>query len=109
MLPQKINQQGPRLHLSFMPHTVDGDAYRNSGKLDLSSHAYFASIRTSQDSSLKLFSSRTADTDQGAAKKIGLECHTPTLSRSQYLLEKSRRFSAGKSAEPFFFNTGHHT
>jgi hypothetical protein len=91
-----------------MLYTVDRDTYRNSGKLDLSSHAYLASIRASQDSSLKLFSSQTADTDQGAAKKNGLECHTPTSSRSQYLLEKSRRFSAVKPAEPFFFNTGHH-
>src|SRR4030095_7255264 len=29
--------------------------------------------------------------------KIGFECHTPTSSRSQYLVEKSRRFSAVKS------------
>jgi hypothetical protein len=47
MFPQKINQQRPWLHNSFMLHAVDGDLYRDSGKLNLSSHAQPASIRTS--------------------------------------------------------------
>src|SRR5262245_27357762 len=59
MLAQKINQQGSWLHNGFMLHTVDGEPYRNSGKLDLSSHAQLASIRTSQNSSPKLFLSNS--------------------------------------------------
>src|SRR5262249_521830 len=54
MLAQKINQQGSWLHNGFMLHAVDGEPYRNSGKIALSSHAQLASIRASQDSSPKL-------------------------------------------------------
>src|SRR5262245_43488429 len=48
MLAQKINQQGSWLDNGFMLHTVDGEPYRNSGKIDLSSHVQLASIRASQ-------------------------------------------------------------
>src|SRR5262245_55282930 len=64
LFPQEINQQGPRFHNGFMLHTVDGDLYRNTGKLYLSSHAQLASIRTSHNLSLRIVFLQRTDTDQ---------------------------------------------
>jgi hypothetical protein len=55
-----------------MLYAVDGDLYRNSGKLDLSSHAYLASIRTSQDSSPKLFLPNNRHSIEALLKKLAL-------------------------------------
>src|SRR5262245_5670492 len=104
MLTQKINQQGSWLHNGFMLHTVDGEPYRNSGKIDLSSHAQLASIRASQDSCRNYFF-QTADFVQSGAKKESVfECHTPTSSRSQYLSEKSPRSSVKNQQSLFSTN-----
>src|SRR5262245_57958803 len=81
-----------------MLRTVDGDPYRNSGKLDLSSHAQLASICASQNLSLKLFSSKR----QTLIKKFSFDCHTPTSSRSQYLSEKSSRSLVTNAWSLFF-------
>src|SRR5262249_41908436 len=101
MLAQKINQQGSWLDNGFMLHTVDGEPYRNSGKIDLSSHAQLASIRASQDSSPKLFLSNSRLCSKWRQKNRFFECHTPTSSRSQYLSEKSPRSSAKNQQSPF--------
>src|SRR5262245_56961049 len=102
MLAQKINQQGSWLHNGFMLHAVDGEPYRNSGKIALSSHAQLASIRGSQDSSPKLFLSNSRFCSKWRQKNRFFECHTPTSSRSQYLSEKSARSSVTNPRSRFF-------
>src|SRR5262245_29744388 len=98
LFPQEINQQSPWLHNNLMLPTVDGDPYRNSGKLDLSNHAQLASICASQNLSLKLFSSNR----QTLIKKFSFDCHTPTSSQSQYLSEKSSRSLVTNARNLFF-------
>src|SRR5262245_32015447 len=102
MLAQKINQQGSWLDNGFMLHTVDGEPYRNSGKIDLSSHAQLASICASQDSSPKLFLSNSRLCSKWRQKKsVFRMSYTHFVSVSIPLGEIVAIFG-NKSAEPFF-------
>src|SRR5262245_56138313 len=85
-----------------MPHTVDGEPYRNSCKLDLSSHAQLASIRASQDSSPKLFLSNSRLWSNCYQKKsVFRMSYTDFVPVSIPLGEIAAIFGK-KSAEPLF-------
>src|SRR5215813_110623 len=101
MLAQKINQQGSWLDNGFMLHTVDGEPYRNSGKIALSSHAQLASIRAPQDSCRNYFF-QTADFVQSGAKKIGFRMSYTDFASVSIPLGEIVAIFGNKSAEPFF-------
>src|SRR5262245_30112014 len=100
MLAQKINQQGSWLHNGFMLHAVDGEPYRNSGKIALSSHVQLASIRASQDSSPKLFLSNSRLCSKWPKKISFRMSYTDFVSVSIPFREIVAIFG-NKSAEPF--------
>src|SRR5215510_2396538 len=101
MLTQKINQQGSWLHNGFMLHAVDGEPYRNSGKIALSSHAQLASIRAPQDSCRNYFF-QTADFVQNGAKKIGFRMSYTDFVPVSIPLGEIAAIFGKKSAEPLF-------
>src|SRR5499426_3037319 len=102
MLAQKINQQGSWLHNGFMLDTVDGEPYRNSGKIDLSSHAQLASIRASQFIAEIISFFQTGNFVQSGTKKIGFRMSYTDFVPVSIPLREIAAIFGRKSTEPLF-------